>query len=86
MCENCKGFYTCDNTGSFESCRYILKEEPTDIRETARELDRLMKDYDPYGYDDADYSIQQAFNDLESDPYMVVMELIKIIRADVIDE
>lgn len=60
--------------------QYTVKEEPTDIIETARELDKLMHDFDPYDYDDAEYDVEQAFNDLQEDPYMVVMELIKIVR------
>ena len=44
-----------------------------------------MSDLDFYGYCDADYSTQQAFNDLDTDPYMVVNELIRIIRENVID-
>ena len=59
--------------------------EPTDIMETARELDQLMQDYDIFEYRDAEYSVQQAFNDLENDPYMVVQELIRIIREEVIE-
>lgn len=65
--------------------QYNVLDTPTDIMETAKALDELMQDYDIYGYRDADYSLQQAFEDLENDPYMVVMELIKIIREDVIN-
>ena len=57
----------------------------TDIIETANNLNDLMSDLDFYGYCDADYSTQQAFNDLDTDPYMVVNELIRIIRENVID-
>jgi len=64
---------------------YKVPETPTDIMETARELDKLMYDYDFYGYQDADYGLRQAFEDLENDPYMVVQELIKIIREDILE-
>ena len=60
--------------------QYTVKETPTDLITTAKELDQLMQDYDWYGYLDAEYSIDQALEDLENDPYMVVMELIRIAR------
>lgn len=55
-------------------------KEPTDIMQTARELDELMKDFDWYEYNDQEYDVQKAFEDLENDPYMVVHELINMIR------
>ena len=61
------------------------KEEKTDLIETAKMLDELMDSYDPYGYMDAEYSVEQALYDLENDPYMVVQELIKIIKNDIIE-
>ena len=51
-----------------------------DIIETANELDELMKDFDWYEYQDQEYNVQKAFNDLENDPYMVVSELIRMVR------
>lgn len=51
-----------------------------DIIETAKELDELMKDFDWYEYQDQEYNVQKAFNDLENDPYMVVSELIRMVR------
>lgn len=51
-----------------------------DIIETAYELDELMKDFDWYEYQDQEYSPEKAFNDLENDPYMVVSELIRMVR------
>ena len=68
-----------------ENTTYRVKEEPTDLISTAQALNDLMKDYDWYGYQDADYNEEQALEDLENDPYMVVMELIKIIREDIIE-
>lgn len=57
----------------------------TDLIETAKELNEVMEAYDPYGYRDADYSEAQAFDDLENDPYMVVMELLRIIKEDILE-
>ena len=48
--------------------------------QTARELDELMKDFDWYEYNDQEYDVQKAFEDLENDPYMVVSELIRMVR------
>ena len=48
--------------------------------QTARELDELMKDFDWYEYQDQEYDVQKAFDDLENDPYMVVSELIRMVR------
>ena len=69
-----------------EYTRYSSKEEPTDLLTAAKTLDDLMKDYDQYSYNDAGYSVQQAIYDLDNDPYMVVMELCKIIRNDIIEQ
>lgn len=51
-----------------------------DIVEAAQELDKLMYDYDPYEYAAADYSVAQAFEDIDTDPGFVVMELIRMVR------
>lgn len=65
-----------------EETQYKVPEEPTDIMETAKELDKLMQDYYKSGYQIAGYNLQRAFEDLENDPYGIVMELIKIIRKE----
>ena len=57
-------------------------KEPTDLIETAKMLDDFMKGYDTYGYWDADYSIEQAIDDLEKDPYFIIQELIRMLKED----
>lgn len=64
---------------------YKVKEAPADLIETAKQLNRLMKAYDPYSYSDADYTEAQALDDLANDPYMVIQELMKIIWFEVIE-
>ena len=60
--------------------QYTVKETPTDLMEAARELDKFMQDIDWYGYQDAEYSVDQALADIDNDPGFVVMELIRIAR------
>ena len=59
---------------------YTFLEQPTDLVSTAKELNKLLKDIDPYNYMNADYSEQKVFDDLNNDPYGVIMDLITIVK------
>ena len=59
-------------------------EKTININDLAKKLDNVMRDYDQYEYDDADYSLECAKSDLTDRPYLVIDSLLDII-SDLLD-
>ena len=49
------------------------------MNELAKKLGRTLDDYDPYGYRDCEYSVEQAKIDLVEIPYDIINHLLDMI-------
>ena len=49
------------------------------MRDLAEKLNTIMKEYDPWGYRDAEYSVEQALYDIENSPEKVIDGLLDML-------